>query len=434
MKVTARRQGIYYGWLIVGTTAFSGMLAAGSRHGFGLFVNIWSDEMGWSRASISLAAAVGMLSNGLAMPFIGRLYDRIGARWIVLVSLLVMGIGFLLLSLINSIISLVLVYGIIISVAFAGTVGPAAGALLSKWFYRRRGTALSIAAAGRSVGGLIMVPFTAYLLAVTDWRVAWAVLGALLIILALPLAWLILRNEPGDMGLLPDGDSEEDATPASKKQAAVRPPLEVDRWQDSYRSPPIWQISAAYFVCGATTGILHVHFVPYVVDQEYSRGMAAMAFGFMSAMNFVGVLAVGTVSDRMGRKNLLAAVYLTRAVGYATLLFAPGPLAIWGGAFLAGISWLATVPLTTSLTAEVYGLKSLGALSGMVTMTHQAGSAMSVYLGGIFYDRYGSYDISFALAGAMLLVASVVSFSIREKRYSVRYCPLPAANVPGSGS
>ena len=432
MRVHAPRQGIFYGWLIVGTTAFLGLLTTGSRNGFSLFIDTWSDELGWSRASISLAAAIGMLLNGLAAPFMGRIYDRVGARWVVLWSLLVLGVATMLLSLINSILHLVLIFGVVIAIAFAGASGPAMGALLSKWFYRRRGTVLSIYSAGRSAGGLIMVPFAAYLLVLTGWRVTFAVLGALVLLLALPLASLMIRNEPKDMGLLPDGDSEEDARAPSRRSAAVRPPLEVDRWQDSYRSPPIWQLSAAYFVCGATTGILHIHFVPYVIDQEYSKGLAAMAFGLMSAMNFIGVLAVGTISDKVGRKNMLAAVYLTRAVGYATLLFAPGPLAIWGGAIIAGLSWLATSPLTTSLTAEVYGLKSVGALSGMVFMTHQAGSAASIYLGGLLYDRYGSYTIPFAIAGAMLLVASLLSFSIREKRYSVRYCPLPAT-APGLG-
>ena len=194
----------------------------------------------------------------------------------------------------------------------------------------------------------------------------------------------------------------------------------------------MWQISGAYFVCGMTTGILHVHFVPFVMGQEYSRSMAAMAFGLMSAMNFVGVLVIGTMSDRMVRKNLLAAVYMARSAAYVIFLLAPGPVAIWGGAIIAGLSWLASVPLTTSLTAEMYGLKKIGVLSGMVFMVHQAGSATSIYLGGLLYDRYGSYTIAFATAAALLFGASLLSFSIREKRYSVKYCPLPAT-APGRG-
>ena len=418
--------------MIVGTTAFFGLLSTGSRQGFGLFIDIWSNDLGWSRATISLAASVGMLLNGLSSPFIGHLYDRLGARKVVLWSLLALGAGTMLISVISNIFLLVLIYGGIISVALGGATGPAVGALLSKWFRRRRGTVLSIHSAGRSAGGLIIVPFAAYLLTFADWRVTWAVLGALILLLALPLAWLIIRDDPRDMGLLPDGDIEEGTVVRSASTGAVRGPVEVDRWQDSYRWPPIWQLSGAYFVCGFTTGILHVHYVPYVMDQEYSRSMAAMAFGLMSAMNFIGVLAVGPISDRVGRKNLLAVVYLTRATGYSILLFAPGPLAIWGGAAIVGLSWLATAPLTTGLTADIYGLRNLGTLNGLIFMIHQAGSAVSIFLGGLLYDRYGSYTIPFAIAGALLIVASIVSFSIRERRYSVRYCPLPATPQPRS--
>lgn len=429
MHHAVARRGIFYGWLVVGAAAFLSLLTVGSRSGFGLFIDVWSspDGMGWDRGAISLAAAIGMLASGVAAPLLGRVYDRVGGRQVILWSLLALGAGTLLQSLINSILLLVVTYGFIVSVAMSGVSGSPLNALVSKWFRRQRGKALSIEAAGKSLGALILVPFTAYLLMVTNWRVTWAVLGAMVLLLGLPVAWLILRNEPKDMGLLPDGDVEGDPSGAADRGRRLRAPLETERWQDSYRSPPVWQLSAAYFVCGATTGILHVHFVPYVVDQGYSKGMAAMAFGVMGAMNLVGVLAVGTLSDRLGRKDLLALVYLVRGLAYVVLLLVPGPLAIWGAAVIAGTTWLATVPLSNSLTAEVYGLKNLGTISGMMAMTHQAGSALSIYLGGLFYQLYGSYTISFAIAGALLLGASMVSFSIRERRYSVRYRAAPAA-------
>ena len=114
---------MFYGWLIVGTTAFIGLLAMGSRAGFGLFVVIWSDEMQWSRASISLAAAIGMLANGVTSPILGHIYDRVGGRRVILWSLLVLGVGTMLLSVISSVLMLVIIYGLIVSVAFGGASG-----------------------------------------------------------------------------------------------------------------------------------------------------------------------------------------------------------------------------------------------------------------------------------------------------------------------
>lgn len=420
------KQGIYYGWLIVATVAFVSFLGQGGRSGFGLFVDIWSEELGGGRALVSLAAAIGMLANGLSLPVIGRIYDRVGARWVILLSILTLGVGSLLMSAVNSIVLLIVVYGFLMSISYGGSAGPIMSALISKWFKRRRGAAVSIQAAGLAAGGLIIVPFAAYMIELVGWRATWIVLGALLLLLALPLGWLIIRNDPKDMGLLPDGD----VLPVNGQAGAglvAQAPLETERWQDSYRSSPFWQITSAYLVCGFTTGILHVHFVPFVLDQGFSRGAAATAFGVMSAMSFMGVLAIGTISDRYGRKNLLSGVYLIRGFAYVVFLFAPDPYGVWIGGVLAGASWLASVPLTTSLTADVFGLKWLGTLTGVQMVAHQVGSAISIYLGGLLYDRFGVYDLSFALSASLLVVASVVAFSIKEKQYSVRYCPIPPA-------
>ena len=190
-------------------------------------------------------------------------------------------------------------------------------------------------------------------------------------------------------------------------------------------------MSGAYFVCGMTTAIISAHYVPFAIDRGISAGMAATAFGLMSGLNVLGVIAVGSVSDKLGRKNLLAGVYAVRGLAYLMLLLAPGVFGIWGFAVIAGFSWIASAPLTSSLTADIYGLKTMGTLNGMTTFAHQMGGALSIYLGGALYDVFGSCDVPFAIAGSLLVVASLVSFGIKEKRFSARYQqatgPLPAA-------
>ena len=430
------RGGIFYGWYILAASFFTLFLATGSRNGFGVFIIPMTDDLGWSRGSISAAIAVGWFINGVSQPFIGRVYDRYGGRSVISVSLLILGSSTVLLSQVNNLWSLILIYGFIMSIAGGGASLVTIHAVLAKWFYRKRGMALSIGTAGASAGSMVLAPFATYLILLAGWRTTWAVLGILILALGVPLALLLIRNDPADVGETPDGESGPTA-PDGDGRASVttarRGPLEVENWRDSYRSPPIWQLSGAYFVCGMTTAIISAHYVPFAIDRGASPGTAALAFGLMTGLNVLGVIGVGIVSDRLGRKNLLAGIYAVRGLAYVMLILAPGALGIWGFAVIAGFSWIATAPLTSSLTADIYGLRTMGTLNGMSTFAHQMGGALSILMGGLLYDVFGAYDVPFAIAGVMLIGASLVSLSIRERKYSSRYQPVPSptpASIP----
>ena len=186
-------------------------------------------------------------------------------------------------------------------------------------------------------------------------------------------------------------------------------------------SRPMWQINGAYFICGVTTAIISAHYVPFAIDRGVSAATAALAFGVMMGLNGVGVLGVGFISDKMPRKNLLEIIYAGRGLAYVVLILAPGAVGIWGFAIAAGFFWVASAPLTSALTADIYGLKNLGTLNGMATFSHQMGGALSIYMAGVLYDLFGAYDVPFAIAGVLLAAASFAAFSIKEKRYSARY-------------
>jgi MFS family permease len=290
---------------------------------------------------------------------------------------------------------------------------------------------MSLGSAGGSAGALVLAPFTNYLILTSGWRVTWIVLGGMILLLALPLAFILIKDDPSDIGETPDGKPEPlQKLKASEPKSQRSGPLESARWQDSYRTPPIWQMSGAYYVCGMTVAIISVHYVPFAIDRGISPSTAALAFGVMNGLNVLGVIAAGAASDRWGRKHLLGTIYAVRGLAYAALILAPGPVGIWAFAIIGGFSWVATAPLTSSLTADIYGLKNLGTLNGMSTFAHQVGGALSVFLGGLLYDVFGAYDVPFAIAGVMLVGASVAAFSIKEKKYSARYQaagPVPAA-------
>ena len=433
MRHSTTQNRIFYGWFVLAASFFVLFISTGARNGLGFFVIPMSEELEWSRGTISVAFAIGWLANGITQPLIGRIYDRYGARLVISVSLLVVAACAMVLSGTNSLWFLIVVYGVVMSVAAGGASLVTVHAVLARWFYRRRGVAMSIATSGASAGALVLAPFTAYLILWAGWRMTWGVLGAV-VLLGVPMALLLIRDDPRDVGEIPDGDAQE-PTPTGPTATESRPrgPLEVDYWRDSYRSSPIWQLSGAYFVCGMTTAIISFHYVPFVLDQGFSLGTAGLAFGLMSGLNVVGVLWVGVVSDKMSRKYLLGTVYSVRGLAYAMLILAPGAMGLWGFAVIAGLSWIASAPLTSSLTADIYGVRTLGTLGGMTTFAHQMGGAVSIVMGGVLYDAFGSYYIPFAISGSLLVAASISAFSVAEKRYSARYQARPVGAAAGNG-
>ena len=496
MKESVARNGIFYGWFIVAAGAFALFMSMGARNGFGVFVVPMTDDLNWTRTEISAAIAVGILVNGLSQPFLGRIYDRFGGRSVISISLLVLGLSTILLTFTSdfglsfaptislpfleielsaSLLFLVLVYGLVMSTASSGVSLVTVHAVLAKWFFRRRGIVLSLCTAGTSLGGLILTPFAASLIIWTHWRYAWLVLGAMVLVLALPLVAVLMRDKPEDMGEIPDGAGDQATPPPilimawkaiwsfiqiialplvaaiwlvafitkDKKDFVSDPsaaaPLESDSWKDSFKSPPIWQLSGAYFVCGVTTLIISTHYVPFAIDLGISPAVAAMAFGMMQGLNAVGVLVVGVHSDKFSRKNMLGTIYFLRFFAYVMLVTPsilsdmlgvgiPPSVGIWGFAYFAGMSWIATPPLTSSLTADIYGLKNLGTLGGFTTFAHQIGGSLSVLVAGILYDVTGTYVVPFGLAGLTLLGATIASYSVKERKFSVRYqAPKPAS-------
>ena len=449
MASRATPRGIFYGWFVLAAGFFALFVSTGSRNTFGVFVLPMTEEFAWDRTTISAVVSVGVLVSGVTQPFLGRLYDRYGGRIVISLSLLVLGAATMLLSMTNNFWFLLGIYGFVTSTATSGVSLVTIHALLSKWFHEKRSLVLSLATAGTSAGSLLLVPLASSLIEAANWRVTWLVLGAIVIFLALPVVLFIVKDSPEEVGELPDGEKASES-PGLRGVPAAKSPLEAEYWLDAFRSKPIWQLSGAYFVCGVTTIIISTHYVPFALDRGVSPQLAASAFGLMMGLNAVGVVVIGFLSTKFSRKKLLGTVYFVRFLAYMMLVFGPNAIGIWGFAVLAGLSWIATPPLTASLTTDIYGLKNIGTLNGISTLSHQIGGSISVLMAGVLYDRVPSleiplgftsltlvgYELPFLLAGLTLLGATLASYSVKESRYSVRYQPIrttPAVASSGDG-
>ena len=419
------RRPVFFGWYVVAASVFIGFAAVGARNGFGAFVTPMSEEFEWNRLTISFAAGLGILLNGFIQPFMGQLFDRTGGRNLILLSVFALGLVTISLYWTFNFLFFVFVFGVLASVAQSGLSLTNTSALLSRWFVRLRGTVIGINSTALSLGGLVMVPLAVYLMDAAGWRIAWIGLGGV-VLLSLPLTYLFIRESPAQMNLRPDGDDEPSEGVNARRPERTPGPLEATSLRESLRSWPFWQMSGAYFICGATTFILSIHFIPYAEDRGMERGTAALVFAVMSGLNIVGATSAGFLSDKIGgTKNWLTLVYSMRGLAYLFLLITPliglSTAGLWIFACIAGFSWIATLPLTSSLTAEVYGLRAMGTISGITFMFHQIGGFVSVTLAGWLYDVTGSYTLPFAIIGSLLGLAALSAFTIREKRYSARY-------------
>ena len=423
------RKPVFFGWYVVAASVFVGFAAVGARNGFGAFVNPMSDEFGWSRITISTAFAVGILLNGVIQPFMGQVFDRTGGRKLVLVSVLVLGLVTMVTALTMHVLFFIFIFGVLASLAQSGLSLTNTSALLSRWFQRLRGTVIGINSTALSLGGLILVPLAVYLMEATgSWRLAWIGLGAV-VLLSLPVGLMFIRENPAQMNLRPDGDEEPDGQTGDNRPARIPGPLRSDVMA------PVVAIVALLAGCPEHTSYavpprlsLSAHFIPYAQDRGASPGMAALIFAVMNGLNIVGATSAGYLSDKVGgTKNWLTLVYVMRGLAYFILLITPtisgmSIAGLWIFAAIAGFSWIATLPLTSSLTAEVYGLRAMGTISGITFMFHQIGGFCSVMLAGWLYDVTGSYTLPFSMIGSLLGLGRPSRRSpFGERKYSARY-------------
>lgn len=392
------------------------LVTAAVRSGLGIFVVPMSDDFGWNRATVSLVAGSGTVLMGLVGPFTGRLLDRFGGRAVVTVSLALTALSTFLLTWTTGILFFVLVYGLLGSIATSGANLAPLGVVVARWFRRRRGTAMGLMAIGLPMSQLIALPSILFLVNSVGWRNTWGILGAVTGV-TVPLSFLLLRGSPQAMGLEPDGDSAH--LLRGPTLPLVHPaPLETEQWPHSFRSLPIWLIMGGMFMCGFTDISMSIHMVPFAQEAGFSTGVIGLSLAILGIANIAGSFLTGIASDRFGGKNPLLFTYITRAIAYAFLIFAHGNLSLLGFAALSGFTWIATGPLTINLTSDIYGLKHLGVLSGIVQMSHQIGAGLGIYVFGLVRDMTGDYHLAFIMGGAALVSAALITMGLSEHRYS----------------
>jgi len=401
---------LHYAWVVTGVTCLALLAVAGVRSSFGVFVQPLQREFGWDRAAISVTAVLSMLLYGALGPLAGKLADRYGPKYVLLVSVFLAGVGALASSTISRLWQFHLYYGLITSIGAGGAAMVTAAAMTSRWFAERRALIMGLAGAGVSAGQLLILPLAAHLELSHGWRFSFAGMGLILLVLVLPVVVLFFRNDPAEMGLSPYGTGSAQATATAPAEL-----LKVTSLRHASRHSGFWLLAGSFFVCGYTsTGLIGVHLIPHAVDHGFPKMAASNAMGLMGAMNVIGTTASGYVCDRWGKRIPLAMYYCLRGLSLFFLLSVKDVTELNLFAIIFGLNYISTVPPTSMLTAELFGRRSVGMLFGWIFFAHQIGAGLASYVGGLVYDLSGTYDWAFTSAGILGIIGAGMVLAIRE--------------------
>lgn len=409
---------IYYGWFILCSSFFAVFLVSGFRMSFGVFLKPMVAEFHWSRAIISLAVGVNTVLYGLLQPVAGRFADRYGTRNIIILGLSIVGLAAILLYFTPGLSYFYLVYGGLLALGFTCSALVIQTSLVSRWFTRNRGLALGIVSSGASAGQFILIPFSVFLIGGVGWRGADLIFGLLVLVTAVPLTLLVIKDSPARASR--SGEEPGGPDRPGLRDRSSPPETEVLPLRSVLKTSPFLLLAAGFFVCGYTTGLVATHLAAYATDLGFSASDAARLLAVMGGMNIFGTLSMGALSDKTGRKIPLAMMYFLRAPAFLAIVLSRNLTVLYAFSIFMGFSYFATVPLTSGLTADIYGARNVGALFGLMFLCHQVGSSISAVLGGLIYDLTGTYHLAFLSAAFLAFAASVASYSIRE---NVRFCP-----------
>jgi MFS family permease len=420
---------IFYGWWVALAFALMVFLSTGIRFAVGPFLKPIVSELGLDRGSFSLVVSMSLFLYGAFMPFIGRLVDRFGARGVVTLGTLVMAGALAATAGATRLWHLYVFYGVLLALGLAATGHVVGAAVITRWFTRRRGTALSLLGTFSMAAISLFVPIVMWLILVAGWRTAYLVLAVVTIIVCLPLGLWVVRETPESMGLAPDGGPE--ASPSS----AGRNLIERTPVADAVQTASFWQLAGGLFTCGFSMSLLSAHGVPMLTDHGFHPMVASWALGVLGGSSMLFSMALGVAADRYGKRPVLAWLYGGRVLAFSALFLVRDDVrlllvaAAFGGATMAG-----TLAMSSALTGDIFGRFSVGSIFGVIFLVHQTGAALGSWLGGALFELGGGYGAAFTVAAVLLLGAAVVSLTIDE-RFRVRVPGLaPVAGLgPGRG-
>ncbi len=408
---------LHYSFYVVTSSFVILFFNSGARFSIGVVFKPVIAEFGWNRSAISAAFFLNMAIFALSLILVGRLYDRYGPKWVIIISTLFLSGGYILLSLVESFWQFLICYGIISAIGLGGTSATLFSALTSKWFVKSRGLAVSLALSGNCVGQFVLIPLFSLFILHYSWRVLYFYLSLIMLVVNIIVALLVIRGDPETIGIKPFGYEDGDHVSEKKGPSFLDSNLQDLGLRKAMGTFSFWLFLFSMFVCGSGDFLVTTHLVAFATDYDIPAMTAGNMLGWFGLMGLVGLLIAGPASDVVGNKIPIALTFAARFFLFLLILRYQTPLSFYFFALGFGFTDLITAPLTPALMGRLYGLSHIGLLTGFVITIHHLAGGFWAYLGGLVFDTTGSYKLVFVLSVIMAFMAVFSSLLIKEKRH-----------------
>ncbi len=397
---------VFYGWWIVASAGGVQWLAAVLwMQSYGAYMVFLVDDFGWSKALVAGAFALTRVESGILGPLQGWLVDRFGPRLILTIGTLMFGVGFMLFSLVDSIVTFYLCF---VLIALGSSLGGFATLMVSivSWFDRNRAKAIAGSQLGFSIGGL-SVPLVILLLEAYGWRTTAVISGVTVLVVGLPLVQVV-RHRPEDHGELPDGKAPEpEAAPDDKAQVSAWITRDFTA-REAVRTRAFWLISIGHALALLTVSAVMVHLIALLTESmDYSVAQAGGVVALLTGFQMLGQLSGGYLGDRINKRLICVACMVAHAVGLLLVTYASSFLMVFAFTVLHGLAWGTRGPLMVALRADYFGPRSFGTIMGFSSLIVMLGMSGGPVFAGIMADVYGNYEVALTVLAGLSLLGSL---------------------------
>lgn len=410
---------IFPGWVVVWVGFFAIALVFGARFSLGLFLPFLPEALNSTTASVSAAFGLAMLSAGLIQPLVGIASDRFGSRNVLLIGLATGGAAFAGTGVATELWQIAVLMGIAGGISFACINPVMLTALVTVWFERQRGRALGVVTAGSKLAMILLLPAVTASITFIGWRETLIVLGVAIWLL-LPVAWLLVRSTPEEMGLRPYGAADLTA-PVVGDELPAKPPAPGPEISllPALRTTAFWLLALSLFSNGFVMNLVFLHLPSFILQQGYGQAFASLGLIILGAVGLFGNVLTGALSDSFGRKRVLMLLFAARALVTGLVIAVPGLASLIVFAVVFGFLGYGAVGLVGAMTADVFGRRALGAILGTAYVFNQIGAGLGIYAGGLSVDLTGNYTAALAIAATGSLFSVLFIWFFPERRISL---------------